>query len=61
MLTMPRLPGSAAAFIAALASYRPLPNTPPRDGEGRGDRRAVAARTEAKASARPARRRARRS
>ena len=60
MLTMPRLPGSAAAFIAALASYRPMPNPPRREGEARGDRRAAAARSESKASARQARPRARR-
>jgi len=45
MLAMPRLSGSAAALIAALASYRPLPN-PPRRAEAtrRADRNADARR-----------------
>jgi hypothetical protein len=58
MLAMPRLTGSAAAFIAALASYRPLPN-PPRRGPVRHDYQPVEARSD-KAMARAARRSARR-
>lgn len=59
MLAMPRLTGSAAAFIAALASYRPLPN-PPRRATGRVDRQRPDARADEKALARAARRSARR-
>jgi hypothetical protein len=42
MLAMSRLPGSAAAFIAALASYRPMPHPPARpDTTARGERPSV--------------------
>lgn len=54
MLAMNRLPGSAAAWIAALASYRPMPNPPPRQLRvARGDRPAVTRRREAEATIRP--------
>lgn len=46
MLAMTRLPGSAAAFIAALASYRPMPHPPARpDAAPRGERPSVRRRT----------------
>jgi len=35
MLAMPRLSGSAAALIAALASYRPMPHPPAQRRAGR--------------------------
>jgi len=59
MLAMPKLAGSAAAFIAALASYSPLPN-PPRRGSGRVDRQRPEARADDKVLARAARRGTRR-
>jgi hypothetical protein len=60
-LPMPRLRGSAAALIAALASYRPMPHPPRRGSDGaRADRAPRDAGAEGEASIRRARRRARR-
>ena len=60
MLAVPRLSGSAAALIAALASYRPMPN-PPRRGEGtKGADRAPTARQVARKANRSAGRKQRR-
>jgi hypothetical protein len=54
MLAMSRLPGSAAAFIAALASYRPMPNPPAAQARAdRFERPSGVRRREAEATLRP--------
>ncbi len=60
MLAMQRLSGSAAAFIAALASYRPMPSPPRRENDVERHRGSLKTRSESKAMARTARRARRR-